>query len=348
MSNTELASGVRIRMNIAIAVCVLGLTLGAASWAADEYCGQCPGYVPTAHAFGSGSQMIYFDDRGLVVQQDGDPGDTAQRIGWYWVGAWYLRNDLHVDVPVEAPISLAAAASMLEEGESGVFRRHPCKWNCSRDFSRDQTVALLGALGLWGIREPIARMKGQFDKRATVLGIFRRPGYYFQNADVEIPPLSTFDNLMRRVAGDLPTPDGDSLPVGLWGSVWARIGVIKAQNTAFKQMDDVGDDLNLIVTLLVAHAIKPSKDSERAMQDWAKNRPDSFGCYLDQYRAKLGDGGTGGEAVGNRILKGIAEEGWKPEAPSVLCALRWYFRNESGASPGLAEMYRPIVDKYLR
>lgn len=47
-----------------------------------------------------------------------------------------------------------------------------------------------------------------------------------------------------------------------------------------------------------------------------------------------------------RIRKGIAE-GWQPDCPRVLGALRWYFRAESKGNPELAELYAPIVEAFL-
>jgi hypothetical protein len=37
---------------------------------------------------------FHFDDLGLIVQQNCDGGDTAQREGMYWLGNWMWENDL--------------------------------------------------------------------------------------------------------------------------------------------------------------------------------------------------------------------------------------------------------------
>jgi len=47
-----------------------------------------------------------------------------------------------------------------------------------------------------------------------------------------------------------------------------------------------------------------------------------------------------------RIKAGIAT-GWTTDCPRVLGALRWYFRAESGGCSILAELYEPMVNRWL-
>lgn len=49
----------------------------------------------------------------------------------------------------------------------------------------------------------------------------------------------------------------------------------------------------------------------------------------------------------SRIETGIRDRGWKPDCTSVLGAVKWYFRAETGGSPGMVSIYKPILDKYF-
>ena len=48
--------------------------------------------------------------------------------------------------------------------------------------------------------------------------------------------------------------------------------------------DDVGDDLNLIVQLIMADLLFPSPESLKAVLSYASARPHSYGSYLTEYR----------------------------------------------------------------
>jgi hypothetical protein len=143
-------------------------------------------------------------------------------------------------------------------------------------------------------------------------------------------------NLFARAFGQSPTTEGDLI---LYTN---SVNIVAKTNP-----DDVGDDLNHIINLLMAHFFSPSDTSERALFLYAKNRPISYGCYLGQYRAKYGrDLHTPKEVMIQRIQAGIAS-GWQPDCPRVLGALRWYFRYEEKGNPQLAELYAPIVERFL-
>src|SRR5438445_6971104 len=69
-----------------------------------------------------GSEQIYHDERGLIVQQDCDGGDTAQREGWYWLGTW-ARASKEVAQPwaISRQLPFEDVMSQLEIGQSGTF-----------------------------------------------------------------------------------------------------------------------------------------------------------------------------------------------------------------------------------
>ena len=49
---------------------------------------------------GDGWSDIYFDNLGLLVQRDGDGGDTAQREGWAWFGVGIRTKILGTSWPL--------------------------------------------------------------------------------------------------------------------------------------------------------------------------------------------------------------------------------------------------------
>lgn len=140
-------------------------------------------------------------------------------------------------------------------------------------------------------------------------------------------------------------PAGDGNGPGGEAELLANVG-LRLRATA-SDRDDTGDDLNLTVMLLMSILRFPSGVSSQAVQLYAKNRPVSYGCFLGEYRQKYGtDFGVPPEEVRRRMDEGIAA-GWKTDCSRVFGAIRWYHREEAGANPELAELYRPIVRAYL-
>jgi hypothetical protein len=268
-----------------------------------------------------------------LVQRDGDGGDTAQREGWAWFGNWLRANVLKISSPVELPKSFAYTMNKLEHpSRPGEFRRHPTQpdWKSDPDaFSRDQIIPLVAAMGVWG---DLDRLRRSWAAKKPCHLIFT---CVQGTQDVIGPDLV---NLYRRAWGEAPDPSGDEFLVG---SVGTRLAL--AQN----KPEDVGDDLNLIVELLMAKVRSPSAATEKAAALYSKNRAVSAGCYLSYYRkANPGNYGADETTMLDAIKSGIAK-GWKPDCPRVLGALRWYFRAESGGCSSLAELYEPMVNRWL-
>lgn len=79
-----------------------------------------------------------YDSNGLIVQLDGDGGDTAGREGdyWFFVGVnKYFCSRNFKDV------------LFMLQVNAGEFVRNPVHYNDPKDFSRDQTVPLILAMG---------------------------------------------------------------------------------------------------------------------------------------------------------------------------------------------------------
>ena len=277
---------------------------------------------------------IYFDSNGLLVQRDGDGGDTAQREGWAWFGQWLRTEKLGMSSPFKPPILFDPTMNLLEDPRRpGEFRRHPTQPGFKSDpdaFSRDQIIPLVAAMGVWGDQ---ARLKRSWAAK--------RPCHFVLTCvqgtqDILGPDLV---NLYRRAWGEAPDPNGDKA---------LALGMADRLRQANQNPEDVGDDVNLVVQLLMAKVRAPSADTELAATTYAKNRPVCAGCYLTHYRRKYpGNYEADEPTMKKNIKKGIAEEGWKPDCPRVLGALRWYFRAESNGCSSLAELYEPMVNRWL-
>jgi hypothetical protein len=274
---------------------------------------------------------VTYDQYGLITQQDLDGGDTAQREGWYWFGTWLRENPpINERWPMNRERSYDEVLTLLEIGKTGEFRRHPDpRWAQSSDFTRDQTVPLVAAMAVHDDRDRLQRFYHE---------LRRRNWFAQKKGDTLADPVHR--NLIRRARNEKPNAITDSASLG--AAVQARILVARA-----KGLDDVGDDLNLIVILLMA-TIRESSTSVAAIRNYyAKNRPDNYGMFLGSYRRRYGvDLDVSKEVMRDRMIKGIGGD-WKPDCPRVLGALRWYCRYESNGNPGLADLYEPMVRKWL-
>lgn len=302
---------------------------------------------------------MHYDNTGLIVHlaRDGsfDGGDTGQREGWYWLGVWIRSVVLNDPWPTARALTFNQVISLLEPGADGVFYRNPTlpPWNNPYDksfgFSRDQMTPLVAAMGgydhpalrrLWNAlpQDPVGGTKHTFNGSWTeVLG-----QRVFYTGDI-IGPSAI--NLFRRSWHEDPLPAGDGN--GQSGEIELAANVPIRIRAASADMDDTGDDLNSIVMLLWSHLRFPSATSEAALNLYIKERPLSYGSYLTAYRAQYGiDLNVDPAVVLQRMRDGIAA-GWRPDEAPIFGAIKWYHREEVGANPELAELYRPIVAAYF-
>jgi hypothetical protein len=284
---------------------------------------------------------INYDRHGLIVQYNGDGGDTSQREGWYWFGLW-VREAYSMPAFPGRSLTFEGAMAHLEDGKSGIFRRHPTdpNWTDPNKFSRDQTLPIIAAMGVRKDGDP-QRLQRLYEQ------LVRRNWMAQNRTDTLADP--AHKNFVRRARNEAP-------------DIWDTLGLCFAAQTRISVAtvagkDDVGDDLNLLLILLLATVRRPNNTpcvpipgTLSARGHYAKNRPDNYGMYLGSYRQKYGvdcTGAVGKDEMIRRIEAGI-KSGWKPDAPRVLGALRWYFRAETGGSPGLAEVYEPIVRRWFQ
>ena len=304
----------------------------------------------------SSDPPIFYDADGLIVHKDLDGGDTAQREGWYWLGVWIRRTILNDPWPVQRKLTFAQVLDLLEPNRNGIFYRHPNlkPWNNPFDkeygFSRDQMVSLVAAMGVWGFNDRIRRLWSALPQ--DILGgtkhtfngewktIFGQKTVF--TGDVVGPAMI---NLFRRAWGEDPMPASDHNGPGGEKELSANVDIRIA--STLNDRDNTGDDLNLIVMLLMSILRFPSPTSTAAANRYAKNRPVSYGSFLGAYRAKYGvDLNVSPAEVKRRLNEGI-KSGWTTDASRVYGAVRWYHRQEVGANPELADLYFPIVRKYL-
>jgi hypothetical protein len=108
---------------------------------------------------------------GLIMHDNSDFGDTAQREGWYWLGVWIRQNEIHQpwsDSPPRILVSFDAVERKLEPDQNGIFVRAPGKDPFGRAtpgdghenhcMTRDQLVPLVAALSVWGKRDALQRL----------------------------------------------------------------------------------------------------------------------------------------------------------------------------------------------
>jgi hypothetical protein len=108
---------------------------------------------------------------GLIMHDNADFGDTAQREGWYWLGVWIRANEIHqpwVDSPARILSSFDDVERKLEPEQNGVFVRAPGKdsfgratpgdGNENHGMTRDQLVPLIAALSVYGNHDALQRL----------------------------------------------------------------------------------------------------------------------------------------------------------------------------------------------
>jgi hypothetical protein len=119
--------------------------------------------VDSAFVASSHTGVLRVDAHGLIVQANGDGGDTAQRTGMFY----FVHRD---------PKAFSRALDLLEI-EAGVFVRHPYqdgfRSNPSR-FSRDQQRPLVIALGAYGMHDRLWRL---FEAHLRRLGKYQNRDY---------------------------------------------------------------------------------------------------------------------------------------------------------------------------
>jgi hypothetical protein len=306
-------------------------------------------------------QPIYFDADGLIVHRGNDGGDTAQREGWYWFGVWIRENFLHDPWTTPRALTFPQVLRLLEPNRDGVFYRHPKlpPWNNphAKDygFSRDQMTPLVAAMGVWGATEELRRLWNALPQdpiggtRHTFNGSWIEVfGQKVAHQGDIVGPMTI--NLFRRAWSEDPMTAPDNNGQGGELELLANVGVRLA--AAAKDMDDTGDDLNLIVMLIMSMLRFPTDLARQAVKHYKDERPLSYGSYLGAYRRAYGvDTSVPPGQIIDRMNAGIhampPKVPWVPDSKAAYGAVLWYHRAEVGANPLLAKLYAPIIRHFL-
>jgi len=158
--------------------------------------------------------MNYYDNNGLIVQRDGDGGDTAGREGDYF---------FHLGLIGYKFTDFDRVLALLQVSP-GVFVRNPTHYNDPNDFSRDQTVPLILAMGQMGRTKVLKlllnkQIKNYFRYQNNDIGAFSDVGYYIRafKAWYLYPILFVTDlqliveSIVRCIQGKDPTNTSDDI-----------------------------------------------------------------------------------------------------------------------------------------
>jgi hypothetical protein len=202
---------------------------------------------------------MFRDKYGLIVQADGDGGDTCQRQGMHTFTSILIGRS-----PLPVLEDFLNAIAQLEVAP-GVIVRHPHQEGFRSDpshTSRDQTDALVIAAGALS-HSPTVR---NFFKRIFFAHLKRL--FFYQNKD--LPLLNSFSVWIRASRAWIFYPLLFITDFGLLvNALFIWIGTRK-------NADDV-DDINHILRLLQAYETMSTPVSWLARKVYAKTRPASFG-----------------------------------------------------------------------
>ena len=244
---------------------------------------------------------MFIDQHGLIVQKDGDGGDTAQREGFLACSdaenSWFPGK-----------CEYSEAVDLLEV-KPGIWVRHPDQWNDPKDFSRDQQTPHVWAMAKHGLKAPLRRMFWAHLKRF---------GKY-QNWDFMSPEhLGLYIRAFVWIYPWIVIPGSLALySLLLFGDIFNLINTLVRIYKGRKDPDDVGDDLNHLVIIRASQSF-PTPISWISRVIYFKYRP----------------GYTWTEVDGKQIAT-LDPTGCGPQY-----ALNRYFRAEAGGNPELALCWR--------
>lgn len=270
---------------------------------------------------------MYIDSYALIVQQDGDGGDTLQREGMYAFGKWLRYNqETNTLFIAESPERQDPAKIISKfEIEPGIYIRHPDprKWYSNPDTtSRDQVVPVIAYCGayqdyprLWRLFKATAK-RGFFaqniirngggsqtpkipDTMLGHLGLFIRAGGWYTAPLYPVLFITDFADLVATVLNAIPIQ-------------WQK----NPGHLRLEELKDV-DDNNTIIAHLMAVKFKPTPISWLNRQIYSISRGRNFG------NIEMG------------------------ESNPVMGSLVWYHRYEGRGNPEMAELYRPLIEEYF-
>lgn len=201
----------------------------------------------------------HIDSDGLIVQRNRDPGDTASRVGLLHALRFFNGDNLEHN-----SLSFDHMLSKIEI-RPGVYIRHPFveafkdqtfTFN-EFDFSRDQTVPLIVALGLF--KDQRERLKNLWIQQCS------RSLMEFQNKDL-LGPLE-ISAYIRAFNNKLLYPFLLFMDIGLLVNAIIRV--------AWRALDpdDTSDDVIMALLVIQANKIMPTPLSFIARQIYKMSKP---------------------------------------------------------------------------
>ncbi len=269
---------------------------------------------------------MFIDAYAIIVQRDGDGGDSLQREGMYAFGKWLVLANGGQPTIFEIPERQNASKIINKfEVSPGIYVRHPDpqRWYSDPDTtSRDQLVPLIAYCGayrdyprLWRFFKAVVK-RGFFSQNIQRAGDVPKK---WKTPDTFLGHLGLF----IRAGGAYTDPLYPLLfvtdTIDFIGTLLQHFPLhftLSSKRFRMKEMRDVDDNNAIIAHLMAAH-FKPTPISE-----------------LDRYVYSL----TRRWNYGNSLMG---------ELNPVMGAMAWYHRSEARGNPEMAELYRPLIEKYF-
>ncbi len=282
---------------------------------------------------------MHVDSYGLPVQADGDANDQLQRCGMI-MAAHCLRNDFY-EIEQWEVNCLVALDSGVFEHSPGVYVRHV--GGDTNNVSADQLIAALAAhVAAGNIGQISAMFKACIKRFGFAQNV--KDGLDAKNHRSKLP-----DFLFVRGLPLFTRAHWLLYPVSLLSDLLLVLQALAAVGPVFpdgsflphKRGPDDVDHNNTILTLAVCSHIRPTPLSWLARKLFGKFCPNNRGTAL---REKMD--------MPERLVKVF---GPCNDYEVVTCnkfhpvygSLRHYHRAEAGGNPEIAEMWKPICERYF-
>lgn len=269
---------------------------------------------------------MFIDSYAIIVQRDGDGGDSLHREGMYAFGKWLtVKNGIQTAM-FEIP-ERQDTAKIIDKFEvaPGIFVRHPDpkKWYSNPDTtSRDQLVPLIAYCGAYRDHARLWRLFKAAAQRGFFSQNIQRAGDVPKKWKMPDTLLGHM-GLFIRAGGAYTDPLypvlwlTDSLEfVSTLMQIFPLHYTLTAKKFRMKELRDVDDNNTIVAHLMAAH-FKPTPIS-----------------WVDRHLY----------ALTRRWNYGNTEMG---ELNPVMGALAWYHREDGRGNPEMAELYRPLIEKYF-
>jgi hypothetical protein len=263
---------------------------------------------------------MYRDKYGLIVQKDGDDGDSLHRMGVFLIGEILARRDLAAS---KAMLDMISHLSSIDEHGRITWIRGATQWTNPNDVSRDQLIPVIIGLGL-------------FEREAGL-------------------PSHVLDKTVSMIEENkLRAPNGD-LFIGHYSLIvratWQRYDYLqKALSWAFLLITDVPLVLGSVVKCLPFRWNEQKREIERngmdQVDDWNDLLPLLQAMILAPtpltWLARKIYSNFRGENHGHLISAHVGPEN------DVFNALLWYNRLTSGGNPELVDPFVSAISFHFR